>query len=179
MKIFCFGKKTADIRVRVVDFLVLHVCSGVIQAGDFFVLVTRGDDGQAVEVIHALEDTDCHLGHCRTLLADRQAILERQWFAIALLGREVSGADAGSNLENPDGIRAIIIEVRGDVCIKSHQDRSDGNQRGDPDDDAQHRQKRPHFVFAQRVQRHLRIFAQGYSHKPSFFWRAPSRARTR
>src|SRR6202521_3280662 len=67
MKILRLGEKASDIGARVKDLFVLDKHSRVIQAGNFLVLVTRGDGGQAIEVVHALEDADRHLGDRRAL----------------------------------------------------------------------------------------------------------------
>src|SRR6266481_3415261 len=62
MKIFRLGEKTSDIGPRVKNVFVLDKRSRVVQAGDFLVLVTRGDECLAVEVIYTLEDGDSHFG---------------------------------------------------------------------------------------------------------------------
>ena len=102
--------------------------------------------------------------HRGALLADRLRVFVSQRLAVALLGRHPSGADPGRYLEHPDGIRAEIIEVRGDIRVETHQDGRHGDERGDADDHAQHSEKRTQLVLPQRVQCHRRVFAERYSH---------------
>src|SRR5258708_22014378 len=123
------------------DLFILDDRSRVIQAGDFLVLITRGDKGLAIIVIDPLGDAYPYLRDGRALLTDRQSIFEGQRLAVAFLSGEVSSAYAGSHLKNPDGIRAIVLEICGDVAVEYHQDGRHRDERGNSDDYAQYSQK--------------------------------------
>ncbi len=74
VQIFRFGEIPANVGPGVEDILVVDIRSGIIQAADFLVLVARGDQRRAIEVIDALEYRHGHFLHRRALLADGQRV---------------------------------------------------------------------------------------------------------
>ena len=58
-----------------------------------------------------------------------------------------------------DDVRAQAADDLADVVVEAAYDRRNTDDDGDPDDDAEHSQCRPHLVGADGVQRHLDHFA--------------------
>ena len=90
-------------------------------------------------------------------LLHRLKIVEREFFAGPNFFR---GPAKGQRLVvGKDDVRAQAADDLADIVVKTAHHRRNADDDGNPDDDAEHSQRRPHLVRADGVQRHLDHFA--------------------
>ena len=161
MKVLEIGVEPALYNARVLDLLVGGVGAGVVEVGDLMRAVTRYPQRRPLLVrIDARENLHGNALHVRTLGGNRLRICQRQRLAIAFFLAHASHADGKVPAEDEQRIGAIILQIPLNIAAESHQNRGDEDHRSDADHHAQHRQKRSRLVIANRLQRHLRIFAK-------------------
>ena len=84
---------------------------------------------------------------------NRHRILIGDGLALQLFGSAAAGAGPHAHLEHHRGIGAEAANQPGHRAVEAGENRSDADDGADADNHAQHGQKGPNLVFAQRRER--------------------------
>src|ERR1700733_15241771 len=160
MDILRFGEETTDRWNRIEDFFRFGESSRKIDASNFLVQIFSDDGRTRAQIIDARNNADGNLADRGTQFLDRLAFFQREGLSRSLLGSQAAGVNAGIEPKNEERVGAVIRHDVVYVFVHAQENRDDGEQRGDADDDAENREKRAHFVFAQRRDRHAGVFIE-------------------